>query len=36
MWFLFIVIGLIFGAGLVYLIQKPKMKTFVELDIKTA
>ena len=36
MWFLFIIIGLVFGAGLVYLIQKPKMKTFIELDIKTA
>lgn len=36
MWFLYILIGLTIGALLVYFIQKPKMKTFVELDTKTA
>ena len=36
MWFLYIVIGLLFGAAIVYLIQKPKMRTFVELDTETA
>lgn len=36
MWFLYIVIGLLFGAVAVYFIQKPKMRTFVELDAETA
>jgi hypothetical protein len=36
MWFLYIVIGLLFGAAIVYFIQKPKMRTFVELDTETA
>ena len=36
MWFLYIVIGLLFGAAIVYFIQKPKMRTFVELDAETA
>lgn len=36
MWFLYIIIGLLFGAGIVYFIQKPKMKTFVKLDTETA
>ncbi len=36
MWFLYIVIGLLFGAAIVYFIQKPKMRSFVELDTETA
>ena len=36
MWFLYIVIGLIIGALFVYVIQRPKMKTFVALDEQTA
>jgi hypothetical protein len=36
MWFLYIMIGLLLGAGAVYFIQKPKMKTFAKLDTETA
>lgn len=36
MWFLYIVIGLLFGSLFVYVIQRPKMKTFVSLDEQTA
>ena len=35
MWFLYILIGLIFGGLFVYFYLKPKMKTFVEMDNKT-
>lgn len=36
MWFLYIVIGLLIGSLFVYVIQRPKMKTFVSLDEQTA
>lgn len=36
MWFIYIAIGLLIGALFVYVVQKPKMRTFVELDEKTA
>ena len=36
MWFVYILIGLLIGAMCVYFVQKPKMKTFVELDTETA
>ena len=36
MWFIYLIIGLLIGAVVVYVVQKPKMKTFIELDEKTA
>lgn len=36
MWFIYLAIGLLIGAVVVYVVQKPKMKTFIELDEKTA
>ena len=36
MWFLYILIGLIVGALIVYLILKPRMKAFIALDTETA
>lgn len=36
MWFICLIIGLLCGAFIVYTVQEPKLKTFVELDKQTA
>ena len=36
MWFLCIIIGFVVGSLFIYLIQKPKMKTFIKIDAETA
>lgn len=36
MWFLYIIIGFVVGSLFIYLIQKPKMKTFIKIDAETA